>query len=84
MQREHGVARTGSGHDVGGRPRAVSIDVDLSSPAVPANSHVLLVALVGSGADDLMPAPPAPANVADLVQNWPQVAMQVIQVRARV
>ena len=65
-------------------PRAVSIDVDLSSPTVPAGSHVLLLALVGSGADDLIPPPAAAANLVDLVRAWPQAAMRIVQVRARV
>jgi hypothetical protein len=64
-------------------PRAVSIDIDLS--AVPNGHRVLLLALVGSGADDpVTPPVGAPANVADLVRAWPNAALRVVRVVTRV
>ena len=64
-------------------PRAVSIDVDLST--VTNGQRVLLLALVGSGADDPVTAPAgAPANVADLVQAWPNAALRIVKVVNRV
>jgi hypothetical protein len=60
-------------------PRAVSIDVDLST--VPSGNRVLLFAMVGSADDDAVTAPVgAPANVADLVRAWPNAAMRIVRV----
>ena len=55
-------------------PRAVSVDVDLSG--VTSGHRVLVVALVGSLADDpVTPPVGAPATIADLVQAWPHAAL---------
>ena len=63
-------------------PRAVSLDLDLSG--VTAGHRVMLLALVGSFADDPV-APPAgaPANVADLVRAWPHAALRIVRVTNR-
>jgi hypothetical protein len=64
-------------------PRAVSIDVDLT--AVPQGHRVLLLALVGSTADDpILPPTGAPVTVADLVQAWPHAALRIVRVTKRV
>jgi hypothetical protein len=63
-------------------PRAVSVDVDLSG--VTSGHRVLVVALVGSLADDPVTAPVgAPATIADLVQAWPHAALRVVRVTTR-
>ena len=63
-------------------PRAVSVDVDLSG--VTSGHRVLVLALVGSLADDAVTAPVgAPATVADLVQAWPHAALRVARVTTR-
>ena len=60
-------------------PRAVSIDVDLTTVAP--FDRVLFVAVVGSGADILSIAPNgAPVTVSDLVRNWPYAAMRLVTV----
>ncbi len=67
-------------------PRGISIDVDLSAPAV--GPHVLLLAFVGSTADDpplLTPtmsttASVAPATITDLVRCWPYAAARVVSI----
>lgn len=64
-------------------PRAVSIDVNLSD--VPSGHRVLLLALVGSTADDpISPPVGAPVSVADLVQAWPHAALRIVRVTNRV
>jgi len=62
-------------------PRAVSIDVDLST--VSPGDHVLFVAVCGGSSE----TPPAPAGlqngvstVADMVRAWPRAAMRLVQV----
>ncbi len=63
-------------------PRAVSVDVDLSG--VTSGHRVLVLALVGSLADDPVTAPVgAPVSVADLVQAWPHAALRVLRVTTR-
>lgn len=64
------------------QPRGVSIGVDLT--AVPRGHRVMLLALVGSTADDPI-APPvgAPVSVADLVRAWPSAAMRIVRVTDR-
>lgn len=59
-------------------PRAISIDVDLSS--VPVNHHVALVAVVGSSLDPPS-TPPAGASTSatDVVLAWSHAAMRVVQ-----
>ena len=62
-------------------PRAVSIDVDLSTVA--AGDHVLFVAVCG-GSTETPPAPTGMQNgvstVADMVRAWPRAAMRLVQV----
>ena len=70
-------------------PRAITFDVNLS--AVPDNHHVLLLAVVGSTADDMPPLVPTtsgvatvpPVTVTQLVQCWPYAAARVVQVLPR-
>jgi len=67
-------------------PRAASIDVDLSVGGVLMN-NAILVAYVGSGADDLPLALPTtstaasvpPVTIADMVKSWPYTAARVVQ-----
>jgi hypothetical protein len=64
------------------QPRAVSVDVDLSG--VTSGHRVIVLALVGSLADDLVPPPaPLPATVSDLVRAWPNAALRVVRVATR-
>lgn len=63
-------------------PRAVSIDLDVSS--VPPYHYVLVVAVVGSSIDMLAEAPQnGPVSVTDLVRNWPYAAMRLSRVIPR-
>jgi hypothetical protein len=63
-------------------PRAVSVDVDLAG--VTAGHRVLVVALVGSGADDPPGMPVgAPATVGDLARAYRHVATRIVRVVAR-
>jgi hypothetical protein len=69
-------------------PRALSFDVDLTSPDVNANDYVLFVAVAWSDLDlftmvpDLPPAPATP-TVVDLALGWPYAALRLVQVTAR-
>lgn len=59
-------------------PRAVSIDVDLST--VPTGHRVLFLAIVGSSVDPLTTPPAgAPATVADLARAWPYAALRMVR-----
>ena len=70
-------------------PRGVSIDVDLSAPAI--GPHVLFVAYVGSSVDDVPMAQPSmsttanvpPATISDLVTCWPYSAARVVSIANR-
>ncbi|MEQ7008576.1 hypothetical protein ABN028_20595 [Actinopolymorpha sp. B17G11] len=67
-------------------PRAVPIDVDLSSPGIPANHFVLFLAVAGSSIDPCGEAPvglPAVPKPADLVRGWPYAALRLVKVSAR-
>jgi hypothetical protein len=67
-------------------PRAVPIDVNLSSPTVPANHFVLFLAVAGSSIDPCGEAPvglPAVPRPADLVRGWPYAALRLVKVSAR-
>ena len=67
-------------------PRGISIDVDLSAPAV--GPHVLLMAFVGSTADEGPPLQPTmsttanvpPTTITDLVTCWPYAAARVVNI----
>jgi hypothetical protein len=63
-------------------PRAVSVDVDFS--AVPDGHRVIVLALVGSGADDPPGLPTgAPVTVLDTVQNYRHLAARIVRMRSR-
>jgi len=63
-------------------PKAISVDIDLS--AVPDWHRVLVVAVVGSGADALTTAPTAAVtDPASLVRQWPHAAMRLVQIVPR-
>ncbi|GLC24870.1 cell envelope integrity protein TolA [Roseisolibacter agri] len=63
-------------------PRAVPIDVDLSTVA--AGHRVLFLGLVGSNVDPFTTAPVGtPATVSDLVRAWPYAAMRLVRVFPR-
>ncbi|BCJ75226.1 hypothetical protein CS0771_47700 [Catellatospora sp. IY07-71] len=62
-------------------PRAVSIDVNLSTE--PLNDFAVFLAVTFSSADQAAAAPspalPAAGSVADLVQRWPYAAMRIVR-----
>ncbi len=63
-------------------PRAVSADIDLS--AVPSGRRVLLLALVGSSADQFSAVPAGAIDRVDrFVRNWPHAACRIISVWRR-
>ena len=73
-------------------PRAISIDVDLTAPALPAVAPVAVVflALVGSFHDDvdppnnpILPIAPLPITVDQLVRQWPYAACRVLALGPR-
>ena len=73
-------------------PRAISIDVDLTAPALPAVAPVAVVflALVGSFHDDvdppnnpILPIAPLPVTVDQLVRQWPYAACRVLALGPR-
>lgn len=73
-------------------PRAISIDVDLTPPALPAVAPVAVVflALVGSFNDDveppnnpILPIAPLPVTVDQLVRQWPYAACRVVALGPR-
>ncbi len=73
-------------------PRAISIDVDLTPPALPAVAPVAVVflALVGSFDDDveppnnpILPIAPLPVTVDQLVRQWPYAACRVVALGPR-
>jgi len=73
-------------------PRAVSFDVDLTAPALPAVAPVAAVflALCGSFDDDvdppnnpILPIAPLPLTVEQLVRQWPYAACRVVALAPR-
>jgi hypothetical protein len=63
-------------------PRAVSIDVDLST--VKSGRHVMFLALVGSDVDDPFTPPlVAPKDLSEFVRLWPAAALRIVQVTKR-
>ncbi|MFC7496388.1 MULTISPECIES: hypothetical protein [unclassified Nocardioides] len=65
-------------------PRAVSIDVNLST--VPTGNRVLFLAIAGSSADRCSAAAvglPANPTVSDLARCWPHAALRMVQVNPR-
>jgi hypothetical protein len=70
-------------------PRSIPIDVDLTG--VPEGQRVMLLAMVGSTADDPVTAPVnippgnnPPANVGEFVRAWPNAAIRIVRVTRRI
>jgi len=62
-------------------PRAVSINMDLSTATFPAGNRVLLLAVAGSSADQFSAVPTGAIDRVDrFVRNWPHAAARVISV----